>query len=75
VQNASKHEFGVQSGGSGAFIAKNSVAPIRPILHRSLCSNETVRNSPKHEFGVQCGGSGAFVAKTSDATSLHELVH
>jgi hypothetical protein len=51
------------------------IAPVGPVLHRSLCSYETVRNAMKHEFGVQWGGSGAFVAKITDATSLHELVN
>jgi hypothetical protein len=36
---------------------------VRPIFHRSSCSNETDRNAPKNEFGVQWGGSGAFVGK------------
>jgi hypothetical protein len=39
------------------------MAPVRPVLHRLSCSNETVRNAPKHEFWVQWSGSGAFVAK------------
>ena len=46
------------------------VAPVRPVLHRVLCSNETIpntpktlRKAPKHEFRVQCRGSGAFIAK------------
>jgi hypothetical protein len=39
------------------------MAPVRPVLHRLSCSNETVQNAPKHEFWVQWIGSGAFVAK------------
>ena len=46
------------------------IAPVRPVLHRVLCSNETIpntpktlRKAPKHEFRVQCRGSGAFIAK------------
>ena len=46
------------------------VAPVRPVLHWVLCSNETIpnapktlRKAPKHEFRVQCWGSGAFIAK------------
>jgi hypothetical protein len=27
------------------------MVPVRPVLHRLSCSNETVRNNPKHEFG------------------------
>jgi hypothetical protein len=70
-----QHEFGVQWCGSDAFIAKNSDAPVRPVLHQSSCSNETVPKFAKHEFGVQWGELGAFVAKNSDATSLDEFVH
>jgi hypothetical protein len=47
------------------------MAPVQPILHRLLCSNETVR---KHEFLVQWSGSLAFVAKNSDTTLFSELV-
>jgi hypothetical protein len=50
------------------------MALVRPVLHRLLCSNETVRNAPKHEFWVQWSGSAAFGAKNSDATLLSELV-
>ena len=61
-ENAPKHEFRVQWGGSRAFIAKNSdvsswhelartfalIAPVQPISHRVSCSNETIQNAPKH---------------------------
>jgi hypothetical protein len=47
---------------------------VRPVLHRQMCSNETVRNAPKHEFWVQWSGSGAFIAKFSDVTWFSELV-
>jgi hypothetical protein len=50
------------------------MAPVRPVLYRLSCSNETVRNAPKDEFWVQRSGSGAFVAKNSDATWFSELV-
>jgi hypothetical protein len=50
------------------------MAPVRPVLHRFSCSNETVLNAPKHEFLVKWSGSGAFVAKNSDATLFSELV-
>jgi hypothetical protein len=50
------------------------MAPVRPILHRLSCCNETVRNAPKHEFWVKWSGSSAFVAKNSDATLFSELV-
>ena len=58
-ENARKHEFRVQWGGSHAFIAKKSrcefvartfalIAPVQPISHRVSCSNETIQNAPKH---------------------------
>jgi hypothetical protein len=50
------------------------MAPVRPVLHRLLYGNETVRNDPKHEFWVEWSGSDAFVAKNSDATLFTELV-
>jgi hypothetical protein len=49
------------------------MAPIRPVLHRLSCSNETVRNTPKHEFLVQWSGLGALVVKNFDGTSFSEL--
>jgi hypothetical protein len=49
------------------------MAPVRPILPRLWCSNETVGNAPKHEFWVQWSGSGAFVAKNSDAPFFSKL--
>jgi hypothetical protein len=49
------------------------MAPVRPVLHRLSCSNETVRNTPKHEFRVQWSGSGAFVAKNYDKSLFSEL--
>ena len=59
VRNAPKHEFRVQWGGSGAFVAKNSdatswqeifalIAPVQPVLHQASCSNETIQNATKH---------------------------
>jgi DNA-binding GntR family transcriptional regulator len=50
------------------------MAPVRPVLHRLSCSEETVRNAPKHEFLIKWSGSGVFVAKNSDATLFTELV-
>ena len=57
-ENAPKHEFRVQWGGSHAFIAKNSdvsswheqalIAPVQPISHRVSCRNKTIENAPKH---------------------------
>src|SRR6185437_11293253 len=89
VQNSPKHEFRVQWGGSGAFVAKNSNATLwhkfcigsarfSPSFVRqpngTKCT-QMVRNATKHEFRVQWGGSVAFVVKNSDATSSHELLH
>ena len=58
------------------------IAPVQPILHHVLCSNERLTNAPKHyethqnmSLGSNGGGSGAFVAKNSNATSWHKLVH
>jgi hypothetical protein len=50
------------------------MAQVRPVLHRHLCGDETVRNAPKHEFLVEQSGSGVFIAKFSDVTSFSELV-
>src|SRR6185312_13962977 len=88
VRNAPKHQFRVQMGESGAFVAKNSDATSwHELLHFSArfapsfvrqqngpgCT-QIVRNAPKHQFWGQWGGSGVFVAKNSDATSFHELL-
>src|SRR6185503_13985581 len=82
-QNAPKHQFRVQWGGSGAFVAKNSYATsctnfctssahFAPsfITHPNgpQCT-QIEQNTPKHQFRVQWGGSGAFVVKNSFATS------
>jgi hypothetical protein len=50
------------------------MALVRPVLHRLLCSSETVQDALKHEFWVQWSGSGAFVAKKANATSFSELM-
>ena len=81
VRNAPKHQFRVQRGGSGAFIAKNSDASsarFPPSFIRQPNGPECtqkVQNAPKRQFMVKWGGSGPFVAKNSDATSWHELLH
>jgi hypothetical protein len=57
-RNAPKHEFWVQWSGLGAFVAKKFrrdfvyqtcalMAPVWLVLHRLLCTNETIRNDPK----------------------------
>ena len=89
VLNAPKHEFRVQWGGSGVFVAKNSDATSwHELLYSSAhfassfvrqtngpeCT-QIVRNAPKHQFRVQWAGSCAFVTKNSEATSWHELLH
>src|SRR6185437_3891480 len=88
VQNAPKHQFKVQWGGSGAFVAKiltrlrgtnfctssARFAPSFVTLPNCPKCTQIVRNARKHQFRVQWGGSGAFVAKNSDATSWHELL-
>ena len=59
LRNAPKHEFRVQWAGFCAFVAKNSdatfmaqtcalIAPVQPVLHQVLCSDETLTNAPKH---------------------------
>jgi hypothetical protein len=50
------------------------MAPVRPVLPRLSCRNETVQNTLKHELWVQWRGSGAFVAKNFEAISFSELV-
>jgi hypothetical protein len=50
------------------------MAPVRPVLHRLSCSNETVRKTTKHELWVQWSGFGAFVAKNSNTTFFSELM-
>ena len=66
------------------FVARTSslIAPVQPVLHRVLCSNETnpkcaktIRNEPILEFRVQWGGSGVFIAKKYDKISYHEFLH
>src|SRR6185437_6019925 len=89
VRNAPKRQFWVQRGGSGVFVAKNSVATSRhellhlfgPFCTEFLKATKISRmhpnstNAPKRQFRVQWGGSGPFVAINSDATSWHELLH
>jgi hypothetical protein len=86
VRNTAKHEFGIQWGVDRVRSLRKISTQlhstnlcingwVRPVLHRSLCSNKIIWIAPKHEFGVQWGGSGAFVVKNFNATSFHELVH
>src|SRR6185312_6414822 len=86
VQNSAKHEFRVQWGGSGAFVAKNSDAtswhevshkfgPFCTEFRKATKRSQMQPNGTKqrkHEFRNQWGGSGAFVAKNSNATSWHK---
>jgi len=59
LRNSQKHEFWVQWGGIGAFVAKmynmtswhehfSLIAPIQLKLHRVSYSNGTIPNAPKH---------------------------
>ena len=89
VRSAPKHQFRVQWGGSGAFLAKiptrlrgtyfcTSSAHFAPSFVRQPNGSECtqmVRNAPKCQFRDKWGGSGAFVAKNTYATSWHELLH
>ena len=89
VQNATKCQFRVRWGVSGAFVAKNSDATsCHELLPKfgQFCTefgkatkrsrmHPIVRNAPKRQFRVQWGGSGAFVAKNSHVTLWHELLH
>ena len=80
VQNATKHQFRVRWGVSGAFVAKNSNATSwHELLHKfgffapsflrqpngPECT-QIVRNAPKRQFMVRWGISGAFVVKNSE---------
>src|SRR6185437_7611949 len=77
VRNAPKHQFRVQWGGSGAFVAKKSPTRLRGTNFCTssesfaLCyvrqpngpeCTQIVRNAQKREFWFQWGGYGAFVA-------------
>src|SRR6185312_2127389 len=77
VRNATKHQFRVRWGVSGALLAKNSDATSwHELLHKfgrfapsfvrqpngPECT-QIVRNAPKCQFRIKWGGSGAFVAK------------
>ena len=87
IQNTPKHEFRVQWGGSGVFVAKiptilrgkNFCTSLTPFAlsavwqPKSPKCTQIVRNAPKREFRVQWVGSGALIAKNSDATSWHHL--
>jgi hypothetical protein len=89
VRNAPKHQFRVQWGRSGAFVAKNSDATRGTnfciLLARFAPSfvgqpngpkcTQKVRNVPKYQFRFQWDRSGAFFAKIFDPTSWHELLH
>ena len=59
VRNAPKHQFRVQWGGSGAFVAKNSDATFVRQPNGLNCT-QIVQNAPKHQFSVQWGGSGVL---------------
>src|SRR6185312_5868862 len=89
VQNTPKHQFRVQWGGSGAFVAKNSDAtswhellqwfgPFCTKVHNASKQSQIHPNSTKTHQNFSLGSNGvdsAFVAKNSNATSCHELLH
>jgi len=58
------------------------IAPVQPILHQVLCSNERLLNAPKHyetHQNMSLGSNGVdrvdSLQKNSDANSWHELLH
>ena len=83
VRNATKCQFRVQWGGSGAFVAQNSDATSwHELLHLfgPFCTEfrKATKRSQMRPNSMECsktsvscpiGGSGAFVAKNSDAIS------
>ena len=89
VRNTPEHEFRIQSGGSGAFVAKNSNATSCTNFCASLTRfalsigrqpnspkcTQIVQKARKQEFRVQWGGCGAFIAKNSYTTLWHKLLH
>src|SRR6185295_11741453 len=89
VRNSPKHQFRIKWGGSGAFVAKQSIANSwHELLHSfgPFCTEfrKATKRSRMHPNGTKCTktsvygqmvGSGAFVVKNSDATSWHELLH
>ena len=89
VWNMPKHEFRVQWGGLGAFVAKipkwlrdTNFCTSLPSFASSFLRQpngpkctQIVWNTQKHEFRVQWGGSGAFVVKSYNTTLWHELSH
>ena len=66
--NAPKHEFRVQWGGFGVFVAKDpDVTSWHELLHYAMLQNMSLRSN-----GVDWG---AFVVKNPDVTSWHELLY
>jgi len=58
------------------------IAPVQPILHQVLCSNERLLNAPKHyetHQNMSLGSNGVdrvdSLQKNSDANSWHEFLH
>ena len=49
------------------------IAPVQPILHRALCSNEIIQNAPKHYETHQYMSLGSN--GVDDATSWHKFLH
>ena len=89
IRNAPKHEFWVQWGGSGAFIAKNSDATSwHELLHQfgPFCTEfrKATKRSQMHPNSSKrtktpvlgpMGWIGCVPYENSDATSRQELLH
>jgi hypothetical protein len=81
VRNATKRQFRVRLGVSGAFVAKNSdMSSWHELLHKfgPFCTEfrKATKPSRMHPNGTKHNKmsiSGAFVAKNFDAISWHEL--
>ena len=89
VRNTPKHQFRVQWGGSGVFVAKNSTR----LCGMNFWTNsarfasgfvwqsngpectQIVRNAPKCQFRVQWGGSNKSVVKNYNATLWLKHLH
>ena len=58
------------------------IAPVPPVLHRVLCSNEMIPNAPKHykmhknmSLGSNDVDQVPLLQKKSDTSTLHEALH
>ena len=89
VRNAPKHQFRVQWGGLGVFVAKNSdttswhellhllgpfCTEFRKATKRSKMHPNSMKRTKTSVWGLM-GWTWYVVVKNSDATSWHELLH